>query len=356
MIRNWLLYVLIGASLFGFMIMYGKQSGFLLLLLGVLWPLVYALITYQYSKKVTVEWDSEDRPFLEKKKPVTWGLQFSQMSSMMEGNRVRFRYVIRTGQGKICEKKKICLPLQRQKEIELSFVPEHAGLYEICIQKVRMYSTFSLLFHGIREEMQDTFFVMPEYRDDILCPELVPIQKEGESDHFLPRKEGNDPTEIWGFREYHPGDKQNRIHWKTSVKTGQFMVPQFGFPVACDIGIFIDLEKNGEETLEQILEIVYVLCLKMIEQDRSCYIIWENRKEGLLERRMLTDEEQVYEILYGIAETLAESTTHVEQMYVQQFENAGFSQVFFLCQRSGQGMPEEAAEVLHAGKVEWMEL
>lgn len=45
MIRSWILYILTVGVVFVFTILYGKQSGFLLCLLTVLLPLIYAALT-----------------------------------------------------------------------------------------------------------------------------------------------------------------------------------------------------------------------------------------------------------------------------------------------------------------------
>ena len=47
MIRSWILYILTVGVVFVFTILYGKQSGFLLCLLTVLLPLIYAS-SYDY--------------------------------------------------------------------------------------------------------------------------------------------------------------------------------------------------------------------------------------------------------------------------------------------------------------------
>ncbi|MBK6317433.1 MAG: DUF58 domain-containing protein [Dehalococcoidia bacterium] len=47
-----------------------------------------------------------------------------------------------------------------------------------------------------------------------------------------------------GVREYAPGDAFNRIHWKSTARTGEMMVKTFELDPASDIWIVIDLEKR----------------------------------------------------------------------------------------------------------------
>lgn len=57
------------------------------------------------------------------------------------------------------------------------------------------------------------------------------------------------------------GIRGNRIDWRATIKTGELMVPQYGFPVACDVGIFVDLEQVDDKKTERVLELVYALCV-----------------------------------------------------------------------------------------------
>lgn len=59
-----------------------------------------------------------------------------------------------------------------------------------------------------------------------------------------------------GVREYAPGDAFNRIHWKSTARTGEMMVKTFELDPASDIWIVQDLERrtnagSGEESTEE---------------------------------------------------------------------------------------------------------
>ena len=165
-----------------------------------------------------------------------------------------------------------------------------------------------------------------------------------------------DPSELLGFREYRPGDKRNRIDWRATIKTGELMVPQYGFPVACDVGIFVDLEQVDDKKTERVLELVYALCIAMKEQDRNWYVTWENRKSEQLERKELKWKFDIHETLYRLAGSIGEHSVKLEDLYTSRFEDACFSRVYFISDRKKQGNAEEAAEKLCAEKVVWMDV
>ena len=119
----------------------------------------------------------------------------------------------------------------------MTYQTKYAGKYTICIERITIYSGFSLFYKNLVKDLSDSFFIMPKYREELVQIEPLPAQREGDGDTFIQGKEGNDPSELLGFREYRPGDKRNRIDWRATIKTGELMVPQYGFPVACDVGI-----------------------------------------------------------------------------------------------------------------------
>lgn len=70
---------------------------------------------------------------------------------------------------------------------------------------------------------------------------------DGEGDSYSKTKAGDDPSELFGLRDYREGDKQSRIHWKLSQKTGQTLVKELGLPVADHIFFLIEPNGSGQE-------------------------------------------------------------------------------------------------------------
>ena len=62
-----------------------------------------------------------------------------------------------------------------------------------------------------------------------------------ESDVFSENRPGDDPSEVFDLREYFPGDKINRIHWKLSSKKNDFIVKEYSLPIDVPCAVFLDL-------------------------------------------------------------------------------------------------------------------
>ncbi len=51
-------------------------------------------------------------------------------------------------------------------------------------------------------------------------------------------------TNVSGIREYVFGDSLNRIHWRSTARTGRMMVKEFELDPMADVWVFLDLEKR----------------------------------------------------------------------------------------------------------------
>jgi uncharacterized protein (DUF58 family) len=82
-----------------------------------------------------------------------------------------------------------------------------------------------------------------------------------------------------GVRQYAPGDAFNRIHWRTTARTGELMVKTFELDPASDLWVVLDLERrvhagSGDESTEEY----GVRCAASIARH---YLV-QNRSVGLI--------------------------------------------------------------------------
>ena len=52
-----------------------------------------------------------------------------------------------------------------------------------------------------------------------------------EGERFSEEVSGDDPSELFALRDYQPGDRMARIHWKLSARKGEWYVKEFSRPV-----------------------------------------------------------------------------------------------------------------------------
>jgi uncharacterized protein (DUF58 family) len=82
-----------------------------------------------------------------------------------------------------------------------------------------------------------------------------------------------------GIRQYAPGDAFNRIHWRSTARTGELMVKTFELDPASDIFVVLDLERRvhvgtGDESTEEY-------CVRIAASIARHYLV-QNRSVGFI--------------------------------------------------------------------------
>jgi uncharacterized protein (DUF58 family) len=80
---------------------------------------------------------------------------------------------------------------------------------------------------------------------------------------------------VTSVREYLPGDAYNRIHWKTSARTGELVVKEFELEQTADVWIFLDLQASthtgadDESTLEYGIRVAASIAARALVENRK---------------------------------------------------------------------------------------
>jgi hypothetical protein len=80
-----------------------------------------------------------------------------------------------------------------------------------------------------------------------------PQARELEASVAAPR--AGSGTELFGVREYRPGDSLRRIHWRSSARHGELVVREYEPPGVQTLGIFCDSAPVAVEVADQVARI-----------------------------------------------------------------------------------------------------
>ena len=80
-----------------------------------------------------------------------------------------------------------------------------------------------------------------------------PQTRELEASVAAPR--AGSGTELFGVREYRPGDSLRRIHWRSSARHGELVVREYEPPGVQTLGIFCDPEPGDSAVADQVARI-----------------------------------------------------------------------------------------------------
>ncbi len=77
-----------------------------------------------------------------------------------------------------------------------------------------------------------------------------PQARELEASVSAPR--AGSGTELFGVREYRPGDPLRRIHWRSSARLGELVVREYEPPGIQTVGIFCDPDPPARDVADQV--------------------------------------------------------------------------------------------------------
>ncbi len=100
------------------------------------------------------------------------------------------------------------------------------------------------LFRRTREleEPRETTFVV--YPATVDVPAFAPPVGYLPGDDTMRRRTSYVTTNVSGIRDYAPGDSFNRIHWRSTARTGHLMSKEFELDPTADVWILLDLQRS----------------------------------------------------------------------------------------------------------------
>lgn len=116
---------------------------------------------------------------------------------------------------------------------------DHCGTAEVYIKRVLLRDYLRIFAIPVKVSAEGKCISLPVIYPVQASVESLPVSAE-DGTTFSPYKSGDDPSEIFALREYREGDSNNRIHWKLSSRTDDFIVKELSLPIGCNILIAAD--------------------------------------------------------------------------------------------------------------------
>lgn len=191
------------------------------------------------------------------------------------------------------------MPIQPRntQRVTFSLSSQYCGQVFVRSAYINIYDPLRLFRFRTCKGVTASLAVTPEIHEiDAAVAENCIIDEE--SEHFSENKPGDDPSEVFSLREYSPGDKLNRIHWKLSSKKDDFIVKDYSLPIDAPALIFVDLKcyEDSPSTLpvfDTIIETFASLSHFMISNERMHKLVYYNAVQGNFIQRLITDFESL---------------------------------------------------------------
>lgn len=190
-------------------------------------------------------------------------------------------------------KKEIFVELEVGSSSCCHMVAECKGFY--MYDYMEMYKTALM---GV--ECQDECYVFPRKED---VPISNGLGQEDEEDGERDIK-GEDVSEVADVREFRPGDRMSRIHWKLTTKCDEIMVKEYDYEYGNKVIIGFDLWAGAEyEKLDKVLVGVYNTGRMLLECGRAFSYKWYDGNVNEYREVEVTDVETCDRAFRGILES-----------------------------------------------------
>lgn len=329
LIPNWISYLLLTLITLLFTIYY-RQSFFLVLLLLLFFlPAVsYALCRYGSGRLtilLTQKTHMADKPAtlplcvtINNKTPIPFShLEIDlHISSFFYKNENR---------------EKLVLPAHAGKTVTNSFPISYtkSGCYRAEILSVITYDFLHLFAMTIPCSASCEVMLMP-HTFGTLIPHAA-IYGEGFDEYEETSLKGNISSNVTDVREYRPGDRFQKIHWKLSAKIGELIVKENEATSSNRFVILTELFlphmdsdfPSGSDVLDTALDHTYLLACELIKAGESFFLTCYSIKHQDFISFFISSMEELYPALSQI---FYESTYDVENLGIDIYKKSKLNQ------------------------------
>jgi uncharacterized protein (DUF58 family) len=199
------------------------------------------------------------------------------------------------------------IPIQARNRQEVNFklTSKYCGKIEINLQNITIIDYLKLCsIKLVPKQPTVSIVVTPDCHSiDAYLPNK--FLENQDSDIFSKTKSGDDPSEIFDIKEYHEGDKINKIHWKLSAKTNYPMVKEYSRPITNNTLIIFDFyypktDEKNIEIFDTLAETLLSISFFLIENNSIHTIAWYNQFTDKLESDVINNEEDIFKLLGNI--------------------------------------------------------
>jgi len=227
-------------------------------------------------------------------------------------------------------------------EMTVDLKSSYCGLMYAELKRVQGSDYLRLISISKKLRGQAKIAVMPQIYD---IPLTLSTSLRGflaDSSEYSKETSGDDPSEIFGIRDYRPGDRMQWVHWKMTAKSEGYAVKEFSKPEGYPLVLFLDLpaeipEADQLRCTHRLIEAAASLSNSLLGQECRHYLSWCGRNMKI-NRVGVRSEEELYTALGMI-------------LQIQTYQNQGEWETMY-CEMYGRGSYGRFLKVTPSGLVQ----
>jgi uncharacterized protein (DUF58 family) len=297
MILTKILFIVLILICIAFYVLYIWDFALVLLVVIALLPVVMFITTYIAKKNITVEFAVKDINVSKSKDfPVQLVVTNKSIFPIGKAEAHIEYYNVFSNQISSFD---LYLPIQPMNSQRVTFQlkSKFCGIIKIRTSYINLFDPLRIFKFKTGQNIQTEISVMPEGHEIGGTVHYTDRVNE-ESDIFSEHRPGDDPSEVFDLREYNPGDKLNRIHWKLSSKKDDFIVKEYSLPIDVPCMIMLDLKCYNDNDLtlpvfDTLIEAFLSLSQFLIDNERGHSVVFFNAAQNCFVEHHISDSSDI---------------------------------------------------------------
>lgn len=304
MIKSKLIYILILIALILFFILFVDNASLLILILASVFPIMQIFFLFKISRNITATLTAENAA-VEKNIESKIVVNITNRSILPVSCAVATLKITNTLTGEY-QMLTTMMPVSadNNQSIKFSVSYAHCGKVIVTLRKIKIYDYVKLFSKNIYLDISQEVIVLPSLAH--ISPDIeTHLTGSADNDEFSKSKPGDDCSEVFNIREYHYGDKINRIHWNLTTKLDELMVKEYSLPISSKIMILFEFcidpsDESAFYKMDSVIETAMSLSYFMINNNVSHTIRWYDKKYNVLRDMKITSTDDFSSFLGSV--------------------------------------------------------
>lgn len=237
------------------------------------------------------------------------------------------------------------LPIQPRNSQRITFQlrSKFCGIIKIKTSYLNIYDPLRIFKFRTGKNISTEVVIMPEGHEVSGIVHYSDRVNE-ESDIFSEYRPGDDPSEVFDLREYNPGDKLNRIHWKLSSKKNEFIVKEYSLPIDVPCSLFLDLKcyKDNDLTLpvfDTLIETFLSISQFLLDNERCHSVTFYNAAQNCFSEYDIRDGADLIAVIRNIISSINDNMfSHSPKQYFTENDSLSFASFTYISSFADQSV------------------
>lgn len=178
-----------------------------------------------------------------------------------------------------------CKSILANGEAQISLNSPHCGRLTAKVRSIALYDPLGLFCRRISLPVRTETLIQPNTFQPVVEMQS-PQLSDADGDEYSSILSGEDPSELFGLRDYREGDPLRSIHWKLSEKYDRTVVKEMSQPTRNDILLILDncpVDACSPDAADHVCEALISLSQVLADLFIPHQIAWFDRETELME-------------------------------------------------------------------------